>query len=466
MTATRAEQWAAFARALAAIAVIGLITVAAAVEVLRIGPAAAGLLYLLPVLWVSARAGLGAGLASAGFAAFCYNYYLLAPRYSLRIHGVDDVAAFVVLFAVAVVTSRLASSLRTRELEARARADASEAEAAFGNLLAKASDRAALDDAALAALRERYGEAMLVRGDDLLARRTGLAPLDAAAANWALQHDALSGQASEVMPAADFRFVPLAGEDVLALGVGPHAESHADPLARALARLWVQARDRLLADAERRAREEAEAREAVRRTLLAALGHDFRTPLTVIKSELAELGGEAAARLGAEVDRLVRLTEDLIGAARLEHGPPARLEPVDLVDAVAAAMPRATGVEIRLDLPDELSLVRADPVMLTHLLRNLLDNALRHAHATVAVIGREVAGDVALRVEDDGDGIDPAIAGTLFDRFTAGSDRQGGSGLGLAIARDLAHAMGGTLTGADRPAGGAVFTLSLPVSGR
>jgi two-component system sensor histidine kinase KdpD len=461
---TRADQWRAFARALAALIMVIAITIAATIDTLRIGPAAAGLLYLLPVLWVSAQAGLTAGLVGAAFSAFCYNFFLLEPRYTLRIHGVGDIAAFVVLTAVAVVTSRLAAGLRAREIEARAHAEASAMEAEFTILLARAHDRATLDAHALDFFRARHGEALLVASDDLAARRTPLAPLDAAAAAWALHNDALSGHASEVMPSADFRFIPLSrGGDVLALAAGSRPDPQAGHVALTLARLWVQARDRLTADAERRAREQAEQREAVRRTLLAALGHDFRTPLTILKSGLAELGGEPAARLGAEVDRIARLSEDLIAAARLEGGSPTRLEPIDLVDIIAAAIPphAPVGIHIRTDIADDLPLACGDAVMLVHLVGNLVDNGVRHARSSVAITARGFGDQVELEVRDDGAGIDPAIVDSLFDPFVAGSDREGGSGLGLAIARDLARAMGATLSAANVASGGACFVLRL-----
>lgn len=464
---TRADQWASFARAVAAFAAIGLITVAASIETLKVGPAAAGLLYMLPVLWVSARAGLTSGLLSAGFAVLCYNYFLLEPRYTLRIHGASDVAAFVVLTVVAVVTSRLAANLRLRELEAQQRAEASTAEAELAVRLARAGDRTSLDRSALDFFSEQYCEAMLVRADDLANKQTGLAPLDAAAAAWALHNGALSGHASEVMPSADFRFVPLGrgGEDVLALAADTRGDAHEGQVAQRLGGIWTQARDRLAADDERRAREAAEAREATRRTLLAALGHDFRTPLTVLKSGLAEIGGEQATRLGNEVDRIVRLSEDLIAAARLENGQSVRLEAVDLIDAVSSALPSPAArgqIDVRIDIPVDLPLIAGDSVMLVHLIGNLLDNAVRHARSEVTISADASADQVRLDVRDDGPGIDPAIAATLFDGFASGSDRVGGSGLGLTIARQLATAMGATLVAGDADGEGALFTLRLP----
>jgi two-component system sensor histidine kinase KdpD len=268
------------------------------------------------------------------------------------------------------------------------------------------------------------------------------------------------------MPSADFRFVPLApgGGDVLALAAGKHPQPRDGEVARTLARSWVQARDRLTAEAERQAREEADQRDTVRRALLAALGHDFRTPLTLLKSGLAELDGDAPARLGGEVDRIIRLSEDLIAAARLETGQAARVDPVDLVDIAAAAIPKPeNGIAVRTELPDDLPLVQGDAVMLTHVLGNLVHNALRHARAEVVIAVRADDGFVLLDVRDDGPGIDPAVTANIFDRFVSGPGGEGGLGLGLglAIARDLASAMGASLSAGDAPGGGACFTLRL-----
>ena len=354
---------------------------------------------------------------------------------------------------------------RARSEQARERAEGSEAEAELARTLGRFHERPALDRGALALFAGRFGSADLIRAEDIAAKSTGLPPLDAAAAAWALHNGALTGHASEVMPSADFRFVPLGSgsADVLAL---PAASAHgprAGELATALARVWVQARDRLAAEGARQTREAVEGRERVRRALLAALGHDFRTPLTVLKAGLAELDGDAPARLGAEVDRLIRLSDDLIASAQLESGTPAVLEPVDLVDVIASvSAPRGDpAVRIESLVAADLPLVRADAVMLVHLLGNLLENAARHARSAVTLRAGQEGSRVRLDVDDDGEGIDPAIADRLFERGVTGSDRDDSSGLGLAIAQDLAAAMDARLSAGTLPAGGARFTLLL-----
>jgi two-component system sensor histidine kinase KdpD len=104
------------------------------------------------------------------------------------------------------------------------------------------------------------------------------------------------------------------------------------------------------------------------------------------------------------------------------------------------------GHDIRLDVPPDLPMVRADPQLLHHILINLLDNAGRYADANteVMIIARRSPGGLTLSIRDQGDGLPQGMEEAVFETFTRfdGSDRsRGGTGLGLAIARDFARAM-------------------------
>ena len=161
---------------------------------------------------------------------------------------------------------------------------------------------------------------------------------------------------------------------------------------------------------------------------------------------------------------------DLIAAARIEEGSlRPQCESLDLVDAADAACGAAVvpghvvlGHDIRADLP----FVRADAVMLHHVLINLIDNALGHARSRVMVGARADGGDVSLWVEDDGPGVPPSERARIFERFARieGGDRAQGSGLGLAIARTIIEGHGGTISARDRDDGrpGASLLITLP----
>lgn len=455
-----------------ALAAIAAIIAVASMGVFGLGITSTALLLTLPVLWTASRGNAVIGAAMALVASVALNYFMLPPLYTFRIHGATYAITFLVFTAVALVTGGFAARLRAGQDEAARRAEGSEFETEFLAEIALATSRDDLDRRALAHLRKTFGEVRLFSRTDLAAQATGLAPLDASAAIWAMEHDAVTGFASDVMPGADFRFLSFGRGSADVLGIATERLYLADATAlQHVAGHWGHARDHLDALEERRWREEAEARDQTRRALLAALGHDFRTPLTVLKEGLARLPGAAEAGLLAEVERLRQLGEDLLASARLDAGLPLVLEPVDLVDVVAGLEAQATrhpkDIAFAGRLPDDLPLVRAEPVMLAHLLGNLVDNALRHARDQIELSCAQSNDAVVLTIADDGPGVAPGLAERLFDPFVAAdrSEARGGSGLGLAIAHDLARAIGGELTLDESTGeGGAVFRLELPVA--
>jgi two-component system sensor histidine kinase KdpD len=445
-----------------------------------IGITSAALLFLLPVLYASARGGLLPGLLAAFAGAIAYNFFLLPPRFTLRIHGFDNFVSVIVFVAVAVVTSRLATLLKAREEEALGRAAASDELAALSSLLATVDTGSALDEA-IGWLEERYGRTLLIREETLPAENLNLSSLDLAAVAWALHNGDMTGHGTEIMPAADWTCVPLGPRgrgdpSVMAIAspVSGTTRSEGDlEHLRQVAALLGQASDRDELEKQRRERERLAQGEKLRRTFLASLAHDFHTPLTVITGRLAALSrdvpdaGEAldAAR------RLERMLEDLLGAARIEDGSVVpRNESVDLVDVVGAALDAVhlpKRITLHRDIPSDLPFVRADPVLLRHVLVNLLDNAGRHAITTIDLNAQCKGQQVVLSVCNDGQGIPQADRMRIFDRFTRleGDDRGLGSGLGLSIVKGFAEAMGVVVEVADAASGGVCFNLSLPAAG-
>jgi two-component system sensor histidine kinase KdpD len=215
----------------------------------------------------------------------------------------------------------------------------------------------------------------------------------------------------------------------------------------------------------------------LRSALLSSVSHDLRTPLTTILSathELRRLQPSALAEtIEGEAQRLNRFVANLLDMARIEAGAlPLKVEPTDLLDAVAGAVhdtrQSLQGHDIRADIPADIPLVRVDPVLLHHILINLLDNAGRYGDpgTPVTVRGQRVPGAILLSVIDQGPGIPAGSEGRIFDTFTRleGSDRsKHGTGLGLAIVKGFAEAMGIAVEArnADAPVG-ACFILRVP----
>jgi signal transduction histidine kinase len=215
----------------------------------------------------------------------------------------------------------------------------------------------------------------------------------------------------------------------------------------------------------------------VQRRFLADASHELRSPLATVQAgldilasrpDLPEAAKQHVERLRTEALRLGRLVSDLLLLARVdEHGLAPRHDDVDLDDLAYAERDRlaAQYPRLRVQLAIKPVRVQGDPHHLGRALRNLVDNAARHARGTVTI--RVWADPAAAQVEvgDDGPGIPVADRARVFDRFVRLDDSRsrsdGGSGLGLPIAREIIAAHGGTITVIDS-GGGAVLRIRLP----
>lgn len=205
--------------------------------------------------------------------------------------------------------------------------------------------------------------------------------------------------------------------------------------------------------------------------------HELRSPLATVRAQL-ELAMAAPGTLGhrgpsmlADIDRLDLIVGDLLAVSRAEELDVAYL-PVDLDELVLDHVGRLKRDELVIEVGgiDHVQ-VLGDGRLLTGLVRNLLDNAARHADRVVRIrLYEEVDGSPHLVVDDDGPGIPPDQRSAVFDRFTRlddGRDRDsGGTGLGLAVAIAAARAHGGTIEIADSPLGGARFLVALQAGPR
>jgi signal transduction histidine kinase len=220
--------------------------------------------------------------------------------------------------------------------------------------------------------------------------------------------------------------------------------------------------------------EQAQARQ---RRLVSDASHELRSPVAAIRQH-AEVAlahpdrtttAELAETVLAEDLRLQRLAEDLLLLTRAdEHTLGLRRRPVDLDDLVFDEARRLRGVSrLRVDTTAvSAGRVDADAAGLRRVLRNLGDNAVRHAAGQVAFSVAERDGVVRLRVDDDGPGIPEADRERVFERFVRLDDARarddGGSGLGLAIVAELVAAHGGTVAITPSPTGGTRVEVALP----
>ncbi|MHB1294983.1 MAG: sensor histidine kinase [Anaerolineae bacterium] len=222
--------------------------------------------------------------------------------------------------------------------------------------------------------------------------------------------------------------------------------------------------------------------EEVRRTMVADVAHELRTPLSVIRGQVEALQDgvfdltiENLDPIHHEAVLLGRLIDDLRDLALAEAGQlPFEFTSISLDElvqrTVAGFQPRARQKQIALEssVPDACVTVQADAQRLEQVLGNLLDNALRHTGAggSVQVLLTDEGDRIAVAVQDTGSGIAQEDLSRVFDRFYR-SDRarvraEGGSGLGLSIAKRLVEAHRGTISVESTLGIGTTFTVSLP----
>jgi two-component system phosphate regulon sensor histidine kinase PhoR len=224
--------------------------------------------------------------------------------------------------------------------------------------------------------------------------------------------------------------------------------------------------------------------DAMRRDFVANVSHELRTPLTVLRGYLDALADElpegAAARrfvdiMTRQIARLERLVQELLRLARLDAGQ----EPIQwtvsdvatlfeqvIAELAPAASAKQQRISTRID-PAAATLV-GDPAKLHDVLRNLVENAIAYAPpgGAITLEAKPAPSAVELIVADEGPGIPDKDLERIFERFyrvdPGRAPETGGVGLGLAIVKHLVALHGGTVRAANRPTGGAVFTVTLP----
>ena len=220
-----------------------------------------------------------------------------------------------------------------------------------------------------------------------------------------------------------------------------------------------------------------EAADAQRRSVLADVAHELRTPLSIIRGQTEGIadgvypGDPAHVAPILEAARTMEtLVEDLRTMVLTDaRALPLAREEVDLAVLVNETMAtfagpaEAAGVRQRVELAADLPTVEVDPGRLRSVIGNLLANAIHHTPAggSVTVEAARAADGVEITVRDTGEGIPEDLAPRVFDRFVRGPTSSG-SGLGLAITKDLVEAHGGTVTLESAPGAGTTVRIRLP----
>jgi two-component system sensor histidine kinase KdpD len=460
-------------------------------------PTIAALVFLLIVLIVATVARLWVAVAASTAAMLAFNYFFLPPVGTWTIADPQNWVALFTFLAVSLVASNLAAAARARALEASRRShelarlfDLSRdvliltSTDALRILARSIAARFALDYVAVA--MPSGGDWQVVEGG------SGHVTLDPAVltrafdrAKGAVEYDArqrtYGGHSVEVADGRNVRLVPLrVGLKPVALLAASGADIDPGTL-DALGGIAAIAIERARFLDDRKAAEMTRQREELHNALLASIGHDLRTPLTAIRVAASNLRGdwldpdhraEQVDVILAEVERLTRLFQNILAMAQIDAGPitaqPVPAPPSDIIAAAREQVEQALrghALDIRIDSDAPVTL---DPRLTSTALAHLLENAAQYSPpgSTIHVAASRSPGEWTVKVADAGPGIAAGDLPHLFNRFfrgSASSSRTSGTGMGLSIARSLLAAEGGRVWAENDAAGGAVFTIAIPI---
>ncbi|MCS0632437.1 ATP-binding protein [Telluria mixta] len=458
------------------------------------------MLFLLTVVLVAIRLGRGPAIL-ATLVGFC-ALVAAAPRREYDVSEFKYAVALVVMLAVGWITARLTSDLREQAESAIGREARTRALYEFARALSVALQTEQVFEITRRFLARTFdARAVILLPDDAgrlrwpaaepgsAERVPVLSVLDMAAAQWAFDHAAPAGAETPTLPSNPWLYLPLLAPmrsrgvlavrvpDVAALLVPERRE-----LLDAFAALAAIALERVhYVDVAQDAVVRMEG-ERLRNSLLAALSHDLRTPLTSLvglsesltlsRPPLAAAQMELANALRDEARRMSTLVANLLDMARIQSGGVTLNLQWQMVEETIGSALRACrwqlgGRSIDTRIPRGLPLVRFDATLLERVLCNLLENAGKYtppdAHVTIAA--RTEEGMLTVAVCDDGPGLPAGREDALFEKFVRGRQESSiaGVGLGLAICRAIVEAHGGGMRAFNRPDAGACFELSLPL---
>ena len=442
--------------------------------------------YVLAVVIASYTVSRVAAAISAVGAVVLLNFFFIPPRHTFRVDAQENAVALFAMLGVALVISHLAAVSR-RETEAATlnerRARQLQELASELALCAHPAEVQALGQKFLAhAFPGPCVVASLDINGELALPAEHAALRDGMRAS--IRDAATLGPGTGRWPGLNAWYLPLKSQRHIggaACVQNVFAQDDAGlEHAQAICALAGQALWRIqLAASMHEAEEQSQWRKA-QNTFLAAISHDFRTPLASIMTAASSLETqrdkltppEQRGLVGTileEARHLVTITENTLQLVRLENAGELNLDWQSVEEIVGAVLARVRTRDvtrrIRSHVPPQLPLIRADPVLLAQLLENLLDNALKYSADLIDLSVGQADGSIELSVQDRGDGIAAGEELAIFEPFRR-SDRSGqrGTGLGLAVCRAIARAHGGELTRFARDGGGSSFVLRMPLA--
>jgi two-component system, OmpR family, sensor histidine kinase KdpD len=461
-------------RTFAGTAGIGAITLGC--KLVSVNATTASLLYLLFVLVIATAWGLFQAIFMSVAATLCFNFFFLPPFGTFTIADPQNWIALLAFLITAVIASELSNRVRRQAAVAVDQRRELERLYALSRAVLLDTGEGTLGSTIAHQIADTFGFTSVLLYDFSAHRKFSAGPADLNVSPQELD------SVNETIELADGSYATLVRLGNKAAGVlavrGDIGTAALEAIANLVAITLERAASQEFANQARAARKS----EELKSSILDALAHEFKTPLTSIKAASTALLSKAATPaeqqheflsiIDEEADRLTNLVTEAIQISHIEAGR-IKLTKVptsmsDIVDSVMTHMKtRLDDRTVQIEIDSGLPQVMVDRDLVELAVRQLLDNALKYSRPGTPVILHATATNelVRLSIRDSGPGIPPHEQQRIFEKFYRGEEIRNklpGSGVGLTIVKDIVSAHFGTVHVDSSPKNGTIFTLTLP----
>ncbi|PRC91183.1 DUF4118 domain-containing protein [Solimicrobium silvestre] len=453
------------------------------------------MLYLLAAVLIAIRFGRGPSIFASFLSVATFDFFFVPPRYSFSVSDTQYLFTFVIMLAVSLIISNLTANLRYQARIASYRERRTNAL----NTMSKALSSALMVEQIIEISNEHLvgifqAKIAILLPDSHEKIRQPLANtssvpehLDLGVAQWVYDHQQRAGLGTNTLPANALLYVPLQApmrtRGVIAIApLQPRQifqpeqqqllDTFAAQIALALERVhYVEVAQDALINIEA---------ERLRNSLLSAISHDLRTPLTAIiglsstlveQSQLSEkIRSELIHGINEEAQHMNSLIINLLDMAKLQSGKVVlnkQWQPIDEVigSALRISSQLTAKHQIKLEIDKNCPILSFDAVLIERVLCNLIENAVKYGHDQILIKAKVKDDEFILSVIDNGRGLPAGMEEKIFEKFTRGEKESAthGVGLGLAICKAIIETHNGKIWATNAPMQGANISFSLPL---
>jgi two-component system sensor histidine kinase KdpD len=459
------------------------------------------ILYLLCIVVAAVYFGFGPSIMASLLSLLAFDFFFIPPYFTFAVSQLHYLFTFAALLGVGVVISYLTSRTRVQSEAAQLRENETATLYSLSKYLSMSTSLDATLDSVIDSAGEKFRQNALVflpdkqNGNRLKHYSNGNLPApdenESAVAAWSYQNQKPAGYGTDTLPYAKALYLPLitANGIIGVLALWPYEDEERltiqqDRLVKAFADLAAMAIERSQLSEAANSVKILEASQKLQTALLNSISHDLRTPLVSIIGVLTSFQEKSVhlddtAKINLiqvaceEAERLNHLITNLLDVSKIEAGAlKMNLRPSDIQDVIGAALEHINSHysdrKVSVEVPEGLPLVPVDFGLMVQVLINILDNAVKYSRpeSTVEVTAARADDHIQITVSDRGIGIPQEDLQRVFDKFyrVQSPDNVTGTGLGLSICKGIVEAHGGTISAENRPGGGTIVRLSLPLS--